>query len=61
MDIIKRRNNNLIEEEKIEKKLLKASIFTFKQSILKNSLKDSIRQIKCLSLNQKKEQQLMNY
>ena len=57
MDIIKRRNNNLIEEEKIEKKLLKASIFTFKQSILKNSLKDSIRQIK----NQNEMMEYDNY
>ena len=45
LNIIKIKNDNLLEKEKLEKKLLKASIFTFKQSILKNSLKDSIRQI----------------
>ena len=45
--IVKRMNNNkLAEKEKLEKKLLSASIFTFKQSILKNSVKDSLRQIK---------------
>ena len=45
-EIIKIWNNNLLEKEKLEKQLISASIFTFKQSILKNSLKDSIRQIK---------------
>ena len=45
--VVKRMNNNKIsEKEKLEKKLLSASIFTFKQSILKNSVKDSLRQIK---------------
>ena len=38
--VVKRMNNNKItEKEKLEKKLLSASIFTFKQSILKNSVK----------------------
>ena len=45
-EIIKIWNNNLLEKEKLEKQLISTSIFTFKQSILKNSLKDSIRQIK---------------
>ena len=45
-DIIKRRNNNLLEQKKLEKKLINASIFTFKQSLLKSSFKDSLRQIK---------------
>ena len=57
MDIIKRRNENLMEKEKLEQKLLKESIFTFKQSILKNSLKDSIRQIK----NQNEMMEYDNY
>ena len=45
-EIIKLWNNNILEKERLEKQLINASIFTFKQSILKNSLKDSIRQIK---------------
>ena len=57
MDIIKKRNDNLMEKENLEKKLLKASIFTFKQSILKTSLKDSIRQIK----NQNEMMEYDNY
>ena len=44
--VVKRKSNKLTEKEKLEKKLLTASIFTFKQSILKNTIKDSIRQIK---------------
>ena len=44
-DIIKRKSNDKLEHEKLEKKLINASIFSFKQSILKNSFKDSIRQI----------------
>ena len=56
-DIIKKKNDNLFEKEDLEKKLLKASIFTFKQSILKNSLKESIRQIK----NQNEMMEYDNY
>ena len=44
-DIIKRKNNDKLEHEKLEKKLINASIFSFKQSILKSSFKDSLRQI----------------
>ena len=44
-DIIKRKNNDKLEHEKLEKKLIKASIFSFKQSILKSSFKDSLRQV----------------
>ena len=44
-EIIRKRNLNILEKEKLEKKLLTASILTFKQSILKSSIKDSLRQI----------------
>ena len=41
-DIIKKRNNEIEQE----KNLIRASIYTFKQSLLKSSLKESIRQFK---------------
>ena len=44
--LITKRNNAILEKENLEKKLINASIFTFKQSLLKSSLKESIRQIK---------------
>ena len=43
---ITKRNNAILEKENLEKKLINASIFTFKQSLLKSSLKESIKQIK---------------
>ena len=44
-EIIKKRIESLKEKDNLEKKLLKASIFTFKQSLMKSSVKDSLRQI----------------
>ena len=45
-EFITKRNNAILEKDNLEKKLINAIIFTFKQSLLKSSLKESIRQIK---------------